>query len=180
MKTGLLPLLALAALVAALLLACWPWRNLAGIERQVRRQFPGVRQMESGELARRLAAGEAIVLLDVRRPEEYAVSHLQGARRLDPDELQPSLPGVSPEATVVAYCSVGWRSSKMAERLTAAGFTHVYNLEGSIFKWAREGRELVQGEKATRVHQVHPYSPAWAFLVAPELRAYTPEAAEKP
>ena len=54
--------------------------------------------------------------------------------------------GIAKDAPIVTYCSVGYRSGKMAERLQAAGYTNVRNLEGSIFKWANEHRPLVRGE----------------------------------
>lgn len=164
--------------LAAIAFAARAFLRLAWIERQIRRSFPQVRQVSGEELERRLAAGEKIVLLDVRRPEEFAVSHLPGARWLDPRETRPALPGVDPATPVVAYCSVGWRSSQLAERLAAAGYRNVANLEGAIFEWTREGRPLFQGER--QVAKVHPYSPVWEFLVPKNRRAYQPEDAISP
>ena len=73
---------------------------------------------------------------------------------------------------IVTYCSVGYRSAGVAQRLRAAGFTQVYNLEGSLFRWANEGRPLYRGD--TLVHQVHPYDRVWGTLLKEELRAYIP------
>ena len=64
-----------------------------------------------------------------------------------------------PERTVVVYCSVGYRSSRLAEELRARGFENVFNLEGSLFQWANEGRPLYRGEE--RVDQAHPYDEEW-------------------
>lgn len=164
--------------LAAIAFAGRAFLRLAFIERQIRRKFPKVPQVSGQELERRLAAGEEIVLLDVRRPEEFAVSHLPGARWLDPRDKEPKLEGVGRAAPVVAYCSVGWRSSQVAERLAAAGYANVANLEGAIFKWTREGRPLFQGER--QVAKVHPYSPVWEFLVPKERRAYHPGDALSP
>ena len=45
----------------------------------------------------------------------------------------------------------------------AAGFEHVYNLEGGIFQWANEGRALYRaGEPAEKVH---PYNRTWGRLL---------------
>lgn len=150
-----------------------PLYTFGAIKRKVRRHFPRVEQLQTEELARLLAAGEQVVLVDVRRADEYAVSHLPGARHLDPGAKPPWLEDVDPEARIVAYCSLGWRSSQMAQTLSEAGFRRVANLEGSIFQWAREGRPLARGEQPAR--SVHPYSPAWAFLVPRALRAYQPD-----
>jgi hypothetical protein len=44
---------------------------------------------------------------------------------------------------------------------------NVMNLEGSIFQWANEGREVVRGD--TSVREVHPYGRRWAGLLKPGL-----------
>ena len=173
---------ALAVLTATLLaVAVWlflvskvresdPVDRLAFIKDQVRRRFPLAPQISTDELATRLTSGERLVLLDVRNPEEYAVSHLPGAIRVDPN-ASPALPvGIGSDVPVVAYCSVGWRSSKWVEALRNQGVDAV-NLEGSIFQWVAEDRPLRRG--AELVDVVHPYSSAWAWLVDPDDRAYT-------
>ncbi|NEQ28665.1 MAG: rhodanese-like domain-containing protein, partial [Microcoleus sp. SIO2G3] len=70
---------------------------------------------------------------------------------------------------IVAYCSVGWRSSRVVDRLQQASYTNAFNLEGSIFQWANEGRPVFQNGE--RVQQVHPYSRLWGQLLKPNLRA---------
>jgi len=160
------------ALVGLVLKEQAPVDRLAFIKDQVRRQFPDAPQMQSEELARRLEHDERLVLLDVRREEEYAVSHLPGALRVDP-EAPPELPeGVPQDLPVVAYCSVGWRSSKWVESLREQGIDAM-NLEGSIFQWVAEGRPLRRGDD--KVDVVHPYGRAWAWLVDAEHRAYEPD-----
>jgi rhodanese-related sulfurtransferase len=113
------------------------------------------------------------VLLDVRSRPEWQVSHLSGARQVDPAASAQTAAGSLPkDAPIVTYCSVGYRSGVMARRLREAGFTHVQNLEGSIFEWANEHRPLVhEGKPATRVH---PYDAVWGRLLRPEVRAPLP------
>jgi len=72
----------------------------------------------------------------------------------------------------VTYCSVGYRSAKMAQRLRNAGYTNVQNLEGSIFEWANEHRPLVRDGEPTK--QVHPYSALRGHLLRDEVRAPLP------
>jgi hypothetical protein len=166
-------LAAAAGLVLVALVALEPGpMTLEAIEALIRARFPSVEQVPTEELARRLDAGEEIVLLDVRRPEEYAVSHLPGAVRVDPDAEDLDGLNVPADAAVVTYCSVGYRSSALAERLMERGRANVANLEGSIFAWAGEGRTVVRNGKPVR--EVHPYGGEWAFLVEEELRAYAP------
>lgn len=130
--------------------------DLDAMKRKVRSRFPEVVQLSTGELAAWLGDSKRPppILLDVRTEKEFAVSHLHGAIRVEPsakaDEVLARLPAGRP---VVAYCSVGYRSSAFAERIKNAGVVAVYNLEGSIFQWANEGRPLeADGRPADKVH----------------------------
>jgi len=149
------------------------WR---AVDRDLAARFSDVPTVTTGELADRLAAGEAPLLLDARTPAEHGVSHLPGARRVDPDataaELADALAGVDRERAVVVYCSVGVRSAAIARRLMGAGFDRVENLEGSLFRWANEGRPVVRDGQP--VEAVHPYDAVWGKLLAPEARADLP------
>lgn len=146
--------------------------GLAGIKDLVRKRFPEVRQLPTKELAAWLADTKRPqpVILDVRQPEEFALSHLPGARRVDPNAKADSVRSLTAtNQPVVVYCSVGYRSSELAQRLLKAGVTNVFNLEGSIFQWANEGRPLAgtNGPAA----KVHPYDDRWGALLKPEVRA---------
>lgn len=77
---------------------------------------------------------------------------------------------------MIVYCSIGWRSSALAQRLQAAGFTNVANLHGSLFAWAAEGRPLESNGAVARV--VHPYSPQYGFLLPARLVADIPAVEE--
>ena len=138
----------------------------------VRARFPEVKQLSSTELAAWLTDTNRVppLLLDVRQADEFAVSHLPGARNVLPKiaarDLLPTLP---PHRPVVVYCSVGYRSSELAGRLLRSGLTNVMNLEGSIFQWANEDRPLEGGGKPAG--KVHPYNETFGKLLKPELRA---------
>jgi len=71
---------------------------------------------------------------------------------------------------IVVYCSVGLRSSDLAEGLRARGFTAVHNLEGGIFRWANEGFATYRSNGTgaeERVDVVHPFDERWGTLLAP-------------
>ena len=110
------------------------------------------------------------MLLDVRTPEEWNVSHLPGARRVDPNASAESVAaGLRKDTPIVTYCAVGYRSGQTADRLRSAGFTNVRNLEGSIFQWVNEHRPLVREQE--RVSQVHPYNTFWGRFLNEDVRA---------
>lgn len=142
------------------------------LKKSLERRFPEVAWISTQELANWLAdkAQPAPLLLDVRTTEEWNVSHLSGARHVEPKAPIESVNmGISKETPIVTYCAVGYRSAEMAKRLRAGGFTNVRNLEGSIFQWANERRPLVQGEQP--VSRVHPYNALWGRLLEEDVRA---------
>ena len=69
------------------------------------------------------------ILLDARERKEFEISHLEGAvytgyNKVE-EEVLAKLPKNKP---VVVYCSVGYRSERIGEKLKAMGFERVYNL----------------------------------------------------
>ena len=148
------------------------WKS---VHEMVRRDFPGVEHVSVEELNRRLAsdAATALVLFDVREEAEYNVSHLPGARRVQPgSDAAELLETLEPDTPIVAYCSVGYRSSELVQKLTELGFTNVKNLDGSIFAWANRGFPVERdGEE---VREVHPFDDRWGTLLHEDLRAYEP------
>ena len=147
-------------------------KGMAKMMVTVRREFPRVRQLSTTELAAWMADEHRPKpqLLDVREAAEFEVSHLHGALRVEPDAPAANvLAKVDPARPIVVYCSVGYRSSKLAQRLIEAGGKNVTNLEGSIFAWANEGRAM---EKAGHpVKTVHPYNAVFGRLLKPEYHA---------
>jgi len=142
------------------------------LKQSLRHRFQRVEWITTEQLADWLANRNRPppVLLDVRTEGEWNVSHLPGARRVDPNaSVEQAAAGAAKEASIVTYCAVGYRSGDLATKLRAAGFTNVRNLEGSIFQWANEHRPLVRGDE--QVTTVHPYSSLWGRLLIDEVRA---------
>jgi len=148
------------------------WR---AVDQMIQSNVPDVPTITTDRLATRLADStqDRPVLLDTRSPEEYAVSHLPGARRVNPDTTSfPALDALPRDTAIVAYCSVGYRSARVVARLREQGFTNVVNLQGSIFRWANEGRPVVRGDSTVRA--VHPYNDTWGTLLDADLHRRTP------
>jgi rhodanese-related sulfurtransferase len=152
--------------------AVTPEAALDSAVQQITAEFSNVPQISTTELSAWLAdpSREPPILLDVREPEEFAVSHLPGAIRIEPDATpEQVLEHMSPSRPLVLYCSIGYRSSELAESLIAAGAEYVINLEGSIFKWANEGRPLIHDGQGT--DKVHPYNRRFGRMLHAPLRA---------
>lgn len=134
--------------------------------RLVREAFPQVPRMTTARLAAIRAddSTQNIILLDARTEAEFNVSHLPAAVLASNTRMAVNvLEANEPESIVVVYCSVGYRSSRLASELRRRGFENVFNLEGSLFQWANEGRPLYRGNE--RVHEAHPYDEEWGRLL---------------
>ncbi|XP_041053176.1 thiosulfate sulfurtransferase GlpE-like [Carcharodon carcharias] len=153
----------------------------------IRQRFPTVENVCSDTVEQLLKENrERVLLLDIRSPPEYEISHLPGAIRIDPeatnmDHLVKDL-GLagSMDKTVICYCTAGYHGSEMAQRIRSF-LTHddrqegsdslkVYNLEGGLAKWANERKAIVDSENQP-TSLVHPYNTEWAQLLEPEFRA---------
>ena len=150
--------------------------TMESLQRCIRHRFPGVRQLRTRELAEWMAADAETrhpLLLDVRSKEEFEVSHLSGSHRfVSVEQVRNDL--LDAAQSIVVYCSVGYRSSAVAEKLRAAGLNNVWNLEGSLFQWVNEGRQVHRGTELLRPARVYPYNRKWGQLLKPEYRATLP------
>ena len=77
------------------------------------------------------------LLLDVRRPDEFAAGHLPGAVNLDvtSPEFAQRVAALDKAQPTYVYCRSGARSATAAAQLTGAGFTTVANLLGGVMDW---------------------------------------------
>jgi rhodanese-related sulfurtransferase len=102
------------------------------------------------------------VLVDAREKEEFAVSHIpnaifSGYKDFNTDALKD----LSKTDTIVVYCSVGYRSERIGEKLQKMGFSKVFNLYGGIFEWKNTGNEVVNAQGLT-TEKVHTYNKKWS------------------
>ena len=104
-------------------------------------------------------------IFDTRKEEEYAISHIPGSTYLGYSSFDPKkLKGVPKTDTVVLYCSVGYRSEKIGERLKELGYTKIFNLYGSLFEWVNQGYPLVD-QNGDQTRKVHTYNKNWSQWV---------------
>jgi rhodanese-related sulfurtransferase len=143
-----------------------PLRSVAWtlVNAWVNRSFPNAPAMTTQELAALMENGDDFspIVIDARKNEEFEVSHLPNAYHAR-DVATVAKLGIAPDQPIVVYCSIGYRSARLVEKLREAGFSAAKNLEGSIFQWANEGRPLMQDGQL--VGAVHPYSATWGLLL---------------
>jgi rhodanese-related sulfurtransferase len=91
-------------------------------------------------------------LIDVRTPVEFREVHVEVARnvpldRLDPATLLVSRNG-SKDELLYLICRSGSRGRQACEKFLAAGFTNVVNVEGGTLACVESGLPVVRGKKA--------------------------------
>jgi rhodanese-related sulfurtransferase len=147
------------------------------LQRGTSYKFPQVEWIVTKDLARWLddSTRPPPVILDARSRAEFEVSHLKGARWIDP--YRPDLAALSRlsrDTPIVVYSSAGYRGARVAHWLGQQGFSKVQNLGSSLFQWANEGHPLYRGRQPVQV--VHPYDGkwGWGWLLEGEYRAQAP------
>jgi len=96
-------------------------------------------------------SGTAVELIDVRTPVEYREVHVDFARnvpldQLDVAKLTAGRNGFGQPLYVI--CRSGSRGKQACEKILAAGFTNVVNVEGGTLAWDQAGFPVVRGKQA--------------------------------
>lgn len=122
--------------------------------------YPGVVNVSPRELMSLLEEPDRVVLVDVRTEGERGVSTIPGA--ISRMEFESSIEDLG-DRRVVAYCTIGARSSQFAREMAELGI-EVANLDGSILAWTHAGGPLVSdGEETNRLHV---YGSRWNLVPA--------------
>lgn len=98
------------------------------------------------ELMQQLDRNAPPVIVDVRRPDEFATGHVPGARNIPHNEIAARLHELDGKQheEVVVYCEGGRRAAIAQGILEHAGFTRVRHLQGDMQSWRK--RHLPQEE----------------------------------
>lgn len=97
------------------------------------------RQIDMAEAVSLMQEEDGYIILDVRRPDEFAEKHIPGAvnipnEAIGTDEI-PELPDKG--QLILVYCRSGNRSKQASEKLVALGYTNVVEF-GGIIDWTGE------------------------------------------
>ena len=98
----------------------------------------GVLAITVQELKAKMDKGDPFVLVDVREPQEYAISQLPGSVGIPLGTLPMNVNRLSTADDIVVYCRTGVRSARAVQFLMSTGFRRVWNLAGGIDRWAVE------------------------------------------
>lgn len=118
--------------------------------------FPDVADISVRKAMTLSEAGEA-VFVDVRKPAEMAVSMLPGAVT---ETRFLENPTRYAGKTVIAYCTISYRSGVFAKEMAQKGVT-VKNLKGGLLAWVLEGGKVYHDGEETR--RIHVYGDKWDY-----------------
>ena len=119
-----------------------------------KKDFPGVPDIEPEEAMRLLQEGKAL-FIDVREAKEQQVSMLPGAVT---EKQFLKDPGRHRDRTLIGYCTISYRSGKLAEKLSAQGIT-LLNLKGGLLAWVHAGGKVYDQNGETK--RIHVYGKKW-------------------
>ena len=99
----------------------------------------GYRQISQEEAKRMMEEESGYILLDVRRPDEFAAGHIPGAVCIPNESIGTEMPEGLPDLdqVILVYCRSGNRSKQAAGKLARIGYTSVYEF-GGILSWTGE------------------------------------------
>lgn len=133
-------------------------KNMAG------KKAPFIMQVSLNKM---LASNKPVIILDSREQKEYHVSHLPNAIWVGYDQVNwEKIESLDKNATIVIYCSVGFRSGKLTEELLKKGFKNVKNLYGGLFNWVNNGGS-VETSDHKKTTNVHGYNEKWSQWLNP-------------
>ena len=121
------------------------------------KEFSSVGDMTPQKAMHLLKEGR-VLFVDVRKPAEMRVSMLPGAITTE-DFLKT--PVKFKNKTVVAYCTIGYRSGKFAEDMANKGI-RIDNLKGGVLAWIIEGGKVFDASGESK--RIHVYGAKWNYL----------------
>ena len=93
-----------------------------------------------------------VELIDVRTPVEFREAHVELARNIPLDQLDPAellqTRGGAKDKPLYLICRSGTRGRQACEKLLSAGYTNVINVEGGTLACVEAGLPMVRGKKA--------------------------------
>ena len=110
-----------------------------------------VTTISPNQLADLCRNGQCIELIDVRTPVEFREVHLDIAKNIPLDQLDPAQvmqARTSTEQPLYVICRSGSRGQQACEKFLKSGFTNIINVEGGTLACVEAGLAVVRGKKA--------------------------------
>jgi sulfur-carrier protein adenylyltransferase/sulfurtransferase len=84
--------------------------------------------------------GDKFVFIDCRLPNEYQITHIDGAKLLPLQHLAQRIGELTPhkEEKIIVHCKSGGRSLQFTQALRQSGFKDVKSMAGGILLWNKD------------------------------------------
>ena len=94
----------------------------------------GYRQITMDEAVKMMKDEKNYIILDARRPDEYAEGHIPGAINIPNEEIGTAEIAVLPDKSrlILVYCRSGRRSKEASEKLVKLGYTNIVEFGGIL------------------------------------------------
>lgn len=81
-----------------------------------------------------------LILIDVRTPEEHEEGSIPNSLNIDVenDSFTQYVTQLDTLDTYLIYCRSGSRSLRAVEKMEAAGFKYLYNMDGGFMAWSEK------------------------------------------
>ncbi len=89
------------------------------------------------------------VLLDVRKPNEYRLEHIEGAENIPLDYVNENMASIDRHKTYLVHCASGYRSMIFISILRARGFDNLVDIAGGFKDIKNSGRFRITDISAT-------------------------------
>ena len=94
----------------------------------------GYRQISMDEAVKMMRDEKDYIILDVRRPDEFAEGHIPGAINVPNEAIGTAEIAELPDKSqlILVYCRSGRRSKEASEKLTKLGYTNIVEFGGIL------------------------------------------------
>lgn len=130
----------LISLTTLVFVACAPQNDQQRAPEEIEAQAGEYVDLSPAEMSEMMMKKPGTVL-DVRTPDETAEGIIEGAviNNFYEDDFADRLNELDKNQPVYVYCAAGGRSSDAADMMVESGFTEVYNLDGGMRNWNKQG-----------------------------------------
>lgn len=138
-STRKIKMLGLLSCVIFLAVSCSSQKK-ASIESDISSEpTSGYYRISATEAKRMLETEPSIILVDVRRPDEYEERHIPSAILIPNETISTTRPEQLPDldSKILVYCRTGVRSKQASDKLVAMGYTQIFDM-GGIVSWPFE------------------------------------------
>ena len=114
-------------------------------------QVTAVDKIEVTDAKEYVARHDNAIIMDVRTPVEYDMSHITGAlnANVQDDDFESMVAGLDKDKTYLVHCTknpADGRSSRALETLQQMGFKNLYSLEGGYVAWKEAELPLTEAD----------------------------------